>query len=40
MTGQAAGITAGLAVQKGVTPRSLAYSDIAKALDAQSVYHE
>ena len=40
MTGQAAGIAAGLAVQKGVTPRALAYSDIAKALDAQSVYHE
>jgi len=40
MTGQAAGIAAGLAVQKGVAPRALAYSDIAKALDAQGVYHE
>ena len=40
MTGQAAGVVAGLAVQKGVTPRALAYSDIAKALDAQGVYHE
>ena len=40
MTGQAAGIAAGLAVQKGITPRALAYSDIAKALDAQGVYHE
>ena len=40
MTGQAAGIAAGLAVQKGVTPRALAYSEIAKALDAQNVYHD
>ena len=40
MTGQAAGVVAGLAVQKGVMPRALAYSDIAKALDAQGVYHE
>ena len=40
MTGQAAGIAAGLAVQKGITPRALAYSDIAKTLDAQGVYHE
>ena len=40
MTGQAAGIAAGLAAQKGIAPRALAYSDIAKALDAQGVYHE
>ena len=40
MTGQAAGVAAGLAAQKGVAPRALAYSDIAKALDAQGVYHE
>ena len=40
MTGQAAGVVAGLAAQKGVAPRTLAYSDIAKALDAQGVYHE
>ena len=40
MTGQAAGIAAGLAAQKRVAPRSLAYSDIAKALDAQNVYHD
>ena len=38
MTGQAAGVAAGLAAQKGVVPRSLAYSDLARALDAQSVY--
>jgi hypothetical protein len=40
VTGQAAGIAAGLAAQKRVAPRSLAYSDIAKALDAQNVYHD
>jgi hypothetical protein len=40
MTGQAAGIVAGIAAKKGVAPRALAYSDIAKTLDAQSVYHE
>ena len=40
MTGQAAGIAAGLAAHKGIAPRALAYSDIAKALDAQGVYHE
>jgi len=40
MTGQAAGVAAGLAAKKGVSPRALAYSDIAKALDAQNVYHE
>ncbi len=40
MTGQAAGVAAGLAAQKGVAPRALAYSDIAKTLDAQGVYHE
>ena len=39
MTGQAAGIAAGLAAQKGVAPRSLAYSDLAKALGEQNVYH-
>ena len=40
MTGQAAGVAAGLAAKKGVSPRALAYSDIAKALDAQNVYHD
>lgn len=40
MTGQAAGVAAGLAAQKGVSPCALAYSEIAKALDAQGVYHE
>ena len=38
MTGQAAGIAAALAAQKGVTPRQLAYSDLAAALDKQAVY--
>ena len=38
VTGQAAGVAAGLAAQKGVAPRALAYSDIARALDAQGVY--
>jgi len=39
VTGQAAGIAAGLAAKKGVAPRKLAFSDLAKALDAQKVYH-
>ena len=38
MTGQAAGIAAGLAALKGIAPRSLAYSELARALDAQKVY--
>jgi len=38
VTGQAAGVAAALAAQKGVAPRALAFSDIARALDAQNVY--
>ena len=38
VTGQAAGVAAALAAQKGVAPRSLAYSDIRSALDRQTVY--
>ena len=40
VTGQAAGIAAALAAQKGITPRQLAYSDLAKGLEAQRVYTE
>lgn len=40
VTGQAAGIAAALAAQKGITPRQLAYSDLAKGLEAQRVYAE
>ena len=40
VTGQAAGVAAALAAQKGVAPRALAFSDIARALDAQNVYRE
>ena len=40
VTGQAAGISAALAAQKGITPRQLAYSDLAKGLEAQRVYAE
>ncbi|MGN0855149.1 MAG: FAD-dependent oxidoreductase [Kiritimatiellia bacterium] len=38
MTGQAAGVAAALAAQKGVAPRALAFSAIAAALDRQGVY--
>ena len=38
VTGQAAGVAAALAAQKGVAPRALAFTDVAKALDAQNVY--
>ena len=38
VTGQAAGVAAALAAQKGVAPRALAYSDIRSALDRQTVY--
>ena len=38
VTGQAAGIAAALAAQKGVTPRTLAYADLARELDRQGVY--
>ena len=38
VTGQAAGVAAALAAQKGVAPRELAFPDLAKALDAQNVY--
>ena len=40
VTGQAAGVAAALAAQKGLAPRALAFTDIAKALDAQQVYRE
>ena len=39
VTGQAAGIAAALAAQKGLTPRALAFSDLARELDRQNVYH-
>ena len=32
-------IAAALAAQKGVTPRALAFSDLARELDRQNVYH-
>ena len=38
VTGQAAGVAAALAAQKGVAPRALAYSDLKSALLAQKVY--
>ena len=38
MTGQAAGVAAALAAQKGVTPRSLQYGDIRRELVRQNVY--
>jgi hypothetical protein len=38
VTGQAAGVAAALAAQKGVAPRALAYSDLKAALLAQKVY--
>ena len=38
VTGQAAGVAAALAAQKGVTPRALAYSDLRPALESQKVY--
>ena len=40
VTGQAAGVAAALAAQKGITPRQLAYSDLARGLAAQNVYTE
>ena len=38
VSGQAAGVAAALAAQKGVAPRSLAYADLKRALEAQKVY--
>ena len=38
VTGQAAGVAAGLAVKQGKTPRQLAYSDLKVELEAQKVY--
>jgi len=38
VTGQAAGVAAALAAQKGVAPRALAYSDIKAALLGQDVF--
>ena len=38
VTGQAAGIAAGLAAAKGVTPGDLAYGDLARALSEQKVF--
>ena len=38
VTGQAAGIAAALAVEHGVTPRRLAYSDVRKALEKAKCY--
>jgi len=38
VTGQAAGIAAALAAQKGIAPRALAYGELAKALDAQRIF--
>jgi hypothetical protein len=38
MSGQAAGIAAALSAEKGITPRQLAYSDLANELDNQGVY--
>jgi 2-polyprenyl-6-methoxyphenol hydroxylase-like FAD-dependent oxidoreductase len=38
VTGQAAGVAAALAAQKGVTPRALPFGEIARALDSQGVY--
>ena len=40
MTGQAAGIAAAVAVARGVSPRQLAFGDIAAELDRQRVYRE
>ena len=38
VTGQAAGVAAGLAAKKGIAPRALAYSDLRSALESQKVY--
>ena len=38
VSGQAAGVAAALAAQKGVAPRALAYADLRRALEAQKVY--
>ncbi len=40
VTGQAAGIAAALAAKKNITPRALAYDDLARELDKQDVYRE
>ena len=38
VTGQAAGVTAALAAQKGVAPRALAYGELRRELENQKVY--
>lgn len=38
VTGQAAGVAAALAAQKGIAPRALAYADVRRALEKQGVY--
>ena len=38
VTGQAAGIAAAVSVQKGVSPRDLAFAELSKELDRQAVY--
>ncbi len=38
VTGQAAGVAAALAAQKGVSPRALAYSDLRRELNRQNVF--
>ena len=38
VTGQAAGVAAALSAQKGVTPRDLAFAELAQELDRQNVY--
>ncbi len=38
VSGQAAGVAAALCANQGVTPRALAYSDLARELQRQSVY--
>lgn len=38
VSGQAAGVAAALAAQKGLAPRALAYADLRRALEGQGVY--
>jgi len=38
VTGQAAGVAASLAAQKGIAPRNLPYADLRRGLEAQKVY--
>lgn len=38
VTGQAAGVAAGLAARKGIAPRDLPYAELKKALEAQKVF--